>query len=88
MQPPFSALRDELEGGNDPPDMAFDALMDELEGRRARSLFFESPSRSTLWLEHDLFRKPASTFRDHALGIPAGLLAFNAPVDEEMRRRA
>src|SRR3954470_22822113 len=31
--------------------------------------FFESPSRSTLLLEHDLFRKPASTFRDHALMI-------------------
>src|SRR5262245_42188500 len=30
-------------------------------------LFFESPSRSNLLLEHDLFRKPESTFRDHAL---------------------
>src|SRR5262245_27815620 len=29
--------------------------------------FCESPSRSTLFLEHDLFRKPVSTFRDHAL---------------------
>src|SRR5262249_49854053 len=34
---------------------------------RTRRLFFESPSRSRLLLEHDLFRKPASTFRDHAL---------------------
>jgi hypothetical protein len=29
--------------------------------------FFESSSRSSLLLEHDLFRKPVSTFRDHAL---------------------
>ena len=29
--------------------------------------FFESPSRSNLLLERDLFRKPVSTFRDHAL---------------------
>src|SRR5215510_16210782 len=29
--------------------------------------FFESSSRSKLCLEHDLFRKPVSTFRDHAL---------------------
>jgi hypothetical protein len=28
---------------------------------------FESASRSSLLLEHDLFRKPVSTFRDHAL---------------------
>jgi HPr kinase/phosphorylase len=28
--------------------------------------FFESSSRSTLLVEHDLFRKPVSTFRDHA----------------------
>src|SRR5262249_6050092 len=28
------------------------------------------PSRSTLSLEHDLVRKPVSTFRDHALGRP------------------
>src|SRR5262245_13944747 len=42
---------------------------------RSRWLFFESPSRSNLLLEHDLFRKPGSTpdqvrgrlFRDHAL---------------------
>src|SRR5882757_7599957 len=30
--------------------------------------FFESSSRSIFLLEHDLFRKPVSTFRDHALG--------------------
>jgi len=29
--------------------------------------FFESSSRSNVFLEHDLFRKPVSTFRDHAL---------------------
>src|SRR5262249_50808341 len=29
--------------------------------------FFESSSRSNLFVEHDLFRKPVSTFRDHAL---------------------
>src|SRR5215510_13439146 len=28
---------------------------------------FESACRSKLCLEHDLFRKPASTFRDHLL---------------------
>jgi hypothetical protein len=28
---------------------------------------FESSSRSSLSVEHDLFRKPVSTFRDHAL---------------------
>src|SRR5262249_50436633 len=36
---------------------------------RARRLFFESSSHSTLLLEHDLFRKPVSTFRDHALDM-------------------
>src|ERR1700730_14621908 len=34
---------------------------------RARCLFFESSSRSILLLEHDLFRKPVPTFRDHAI---------------------
>src|SRR5215218_7141952 len=29
---------------------------------------FESSSRSTSLFEHDLFRKPVATFRDHALG--------------------
>src|ERR1700739_4665677 len=29
--------------------------------------FLESSSRSTLLVEHDLFRKPVSNFRDHAL---------------------
>src|SRR5262245_14310516 len=38
---------------------------------RARRLFFESPSRSKLCLEHDLFRKPVPTFRDHALETEA-----------------
>src|SRR5262249_10715505 len=33
----------------------------------ARCLFFESASRSSLLVAHDLFRKPVSTFRDHAL---------------------
>src|SRR3984893_5028503 len=45
---------------------------------RARCLFFESSSRSILLLEHDLFRKPAPTFRDHAIG-PLSLLAQQAP---------
>src|SRR5580704_5252472 len=31
--------------------------------------FFESSSRSILLLEHDLFRKPVPTFRDHAVGM-------------------
>src|SRR5437660_4673209 len=35
---------------------------------RAGSLFFESSSRSSLLLEHDLFRKPVPTFRDYAPG--------------------
>src|SRR4029077_13742805 len=30
-------------------------------------MIFESSFRSSLLLEHDLFRKPVSTFRDHAL---------------------
>src|SRR5262247_3967570 len=48
---------------------------------RASRLFFESSSRSKLCLEHDLVRKPVSTFRDHALGpkraphVGQGLLA-------------
>src|ERR1043166_6136920 len=33
----------------------------------ARRLFFESSSRFNFLLAHDLFRKPVSTFRDHAL---------------------
>ena len=33
----------------------------------AERLIFEPSSQSTLLAEHDLFRKPASTFRDHAL---------------------
>src|SRR5262249_3329801 len=39
-------------------------------GLRARCLFFESASHSELCLEHDLFRKPVSTFRDRAR-VPA-----------------
>src|SRR5262249_32833838 len=40
------------------------------DGRaRATCLFFESACRSKLCLEHDLFRKPVSTFRDHALTL-------------------
>src|SRR5215211_2439382 len=45
--------------------------------------FFESSSRSRLLLEHDLFRKPVSTFRDHALAKPAHLrfaVAFWRPL--------
>jgi hypothetical protein len=30
-------------------------------------IYVESPSRSRLWVEHDLFGKPVSTFPDHAL---------------------
>jgi hypothetical protein len=30
--------------------------------------FLRMSSRSRLLVEHDLFRKPVSTFRDHALG--------------------
>src|SRR5580700_3284265 len=33
--------------------------------------FLESSSRSILLLEHDLFRKPAPTFRDHAISRPS-----------------
>jgi hypothetical protein len=35
---------------------------------KAGWLFFESPSRFRLLLEHDVLRKPVSTFRHHALG--------------------
>src|SRR5215467_13969743 len=38
--------------------------------------FFESPSHSTLLLEHDLFRKPVSTFRDHALWLRVGSFPY------------
>src|SRR5215831_4407037 len=31
--------------------------------------FLESSSRSSLLVEHDLFRKPVPTFRDHALRV-------------------
>src|SRR6202521_3021664 len=41
--------------------------------------FFESSSRSSLLVEQDLFRKPVSTFRDHALGMPA-------PIERGKRR--
>src|SRR5262249_8373989 len=36
--------------------------------RYAGRLFFESSSRFSFLFEHDLFRKPLHTFRDHALG--------------------
>ena len=41
MQPPFNAFRDEREGVNDPPDMAF-VLMDELEGHPTGLLAFNA----------------------------------------------
>jgi hypothetical protein len=31
----------------------------------------ESEPGSSFLIEHDLFRKPVSTFRDHALALPA-----------------
>jgi hypothetical protein len=36
---------------------------------RAGRLFLESSSRSSFLFEHDLFRKPLHTFRDHALAV-------------------
>src|SRR5690349_14902982 len=39
---------------------------------KARWLFFESPSRFRLLLEHDVFRKPVPTFRHHALACRDG----------------
>src|SRR5262249_36942142 len=36
----------------------------------------ESSSRSNLFLKHDLFRKPVSTFRDHAPAADGGQLFF------------
>src|SRR5262249_27332356 len=53
-------------------------------GIRARRLFFESPSRSNLLLEHDLFRKPVPTFRDHALQCRLARVPARCPgvVDE------
>jgi hypothetical protein len=41
VQPPFNALREEREGVNDPPDMAF-VLMDELEGHPTGLLAFDA----------------------------------------------
>src|SRR6266404_1937410 len=40
---------------------------------------FESSSRSSLLAEHDLFRKPAPTFRDHALMAEHDLFRKPAP---------
>src|SRR5262249_33609798 len=37
------------------------------DGLERDDFIFESSSRSNLFVEHDLFRKPMSTFRDHAL---------------------
>src|SRR4051794_9842987 len=34
------------------------------------TLIFESSSRTSALFEHDPFRKPATTFRDHALEYP------------------
>src|SRR5215211_9466875 len=50
--------------------------------------FLESSSRSRLLLEHDLFRKPVSTFRDHALvsDFP-GLSSGRGPSLERPRRQ-
>ena len=46
---------------------------------RAGRLFFESSSRSSFLSEHDLFRKPLHTFRDHA---------FNAPTERAVPMRS
>src|SRR5262245_40100575 len=40
----------------------------ELVSRGAKAFCAAQRVRSRLLLEHDLFRKPVSTFRDHALG--------------------
>src|SRR5437764_8854553 len=40
---------------------------------RALSFLVESELGSSFLFEHDLFRKPVPTFRDHALGIRADL---------------
>src|SRR5436190_10992812 len=40
----------------------------DLEPLERDDFIFESSSRSSLFVEHDLYRKPVSTFRDHALG--------------------
>src|SRR5215510_7268459 len=45
--------------------------------------FFESSSRSSLLVEHDLFRKPVPTFRDHALVRPP----YSSPAAPRARPR-
>ena len=47
-----------------PPDLLYPVVP------LKRDDFFESSSRFSLLVEHDLFRKPVSTFRDHALVAP------------------
>src|SRR5262245_4546616 len=44
--------------------------------------FFESSSRFSLLLEHDLFRKPVPTFRDHALAVAPRRRSRRAAVDQ------
>src|SRR5258708_9751721 len=65
------------------PDLtAFSRLILSRSTLRAGRLFFESSSRSTLLLEHDLFRKPVSTFRDHALADLLVILLVDVLTDE------
>src|SRR5215210_6848749 len=42
-------------------------------GSRALSFLVESELGSSFLFEHDLFRKPVPTFRDHALRHPAAI---------------
>src|SRR4030095_4213235 len=49
-------------------------------------LFFESPSRSSFFLEHDLFRKPVPPFRDHALYTLQRALGLHRDLDGGVRR--
>jgi hypothetical protein len=46
---------------------------------------FESSFRFSSLFEHDLFRKPLSTFRDHALGFRASIEPLRGRVKRSRR---
>jgi hypothetical protein len=48
----------------------------------------ESSSRSRFLFEHDLFRKPLHTFRDHALGWAKARDRIASAAEKSVQRRA
>jgi hypothetical protein len=56
-----------------------------MSARRSRAAPGHNNWTASVWLEHDLFRKPVSTFRDHALF--AAMLEFEADKPRQQRRR-